>query len=181
MSLVKKTPRLRMFAGPNGSGKSTIKSELKSEWLGFYINPDEIEAEIKKLGFFDFSSFQIQISQKEVFDFFQDSTLLKNVGMLKDVEKLDFSKNYINFANTEVNSYYASVISDFLRQSLIKSKQSFSFETVMSSPDKVELLAKTLKSGYRNYLYYVAIHRKSIFQELKFALKKADTMFQKIK
>jgi predicted ABC-type ATPase len=156
MSLVETTPRLRMFAGPNGSGKSTIKPKLKTEWLGFYINPDEIEAEIRKLGFFDFSSFQIQISEKELFDFFQNSTLLKNFGMLKDLEKLEFSNNQINFVNAEVNSYYASVMSDFLRQSLIKSKQSFSFETVMSSPDKVELLEKTIEFGYRNYLYYVA-------------------------
>jgi predicted ABC-type ATPase len=36
-------PRLRMFAGPNGSGKSTIKEGLLPEWLGVYINPDEIK------------------------------------------------------------------------------------------------------------------------------------------
>jgi predicted ABC-type ATPase len=156
MTLVKITPRLRMFAGPNGSGKSTIKAELKPEWLGFYINPDEIEAEITKLGFFDFSRFQIQISDKELFEFFQNSTLLKNAEMLNDSEKIEVGKNRINFAKIEVNSYYASVISDLIRQSLIKSNQSFSFETVMSSPDKVELLAKTLRFGYRNYLYYVA-------------------------
>lgn len=40
------TPRLRMFAGPNGSGKSTIKSVLKPEMLGIYINPDEIEIQM---------------------------------------------------------------------------------------------------------------------------------------
>ena len=39
-------PRLRMFAGPNGSGKSTIKSVIRSELLGVYINPDEIEKDI---------------------------------------------------------------------------------------------------------------------------------------
>jgi predicted ABC-type ATPase len=39
-------PRLRMFAGPNGSGKSTIKSVIRPELLGIYINPDEIEKEI---------------------------------------------------------------------------------------------------------------------------------------
>ena len=40
-------PRLRMFAGPNGSGKSTIKSVVSSKLLGHYLNPDEIEKEIK--------------------------------------------------------------------------------------------------------------------------------------
>jgi predicted ABC-type ATPase len=35
-------------------------------------------------------------------------------------------------------------------------RQSFSFETVMSSPDKIELLGKARRLGYRIYLYYVA-------------------------
>jgi predicted ABC-type ATPase len=35
-------PRLRVFAGPNGSGKSTLKDRLPPEWLGVYVNADEI-------------------------------------------------------------------------------------------------------------------------------------------
>lgn len=41
-------PRLRMFAGPNGSGKTTIKTVIRPELLGIYINPDEIEKNIKQ-------------------------------------------------------------------------------------------------------------------------------------
>ena len=40
--------RLRMFAGPNGSGKSTFKSIIRPELLGIYINPDEIEKDIRE-------------------------------------------------------------------------------------------------------------------------------------
>ena len=40
-------------------------------------------------------------------------------------------------------------------KSTIKSV-SFSFETVMSSPDKVTLLEKAQQLGYRTYLYYIA-------------------------
>ena len=40
-------PRLRMFAGPNGSGKSTIKDVINKELLGIYINPDDIEKNIR--------------------------------------------------------------------------------------------------------------------------------------
>ena len=47
-------PRLRVFAGPNGSGKSTIKEVLPLEWLGVYLNPDEIEKAIRKDGLFTF-------------------------------------------------------------------------------------------------------------------------------
>lgn len=34
--------------------------------------------------------------------------------------------------------------------------KSFTFETVMSSPDKIEILKKAQTEGYRTYLYYVA-------------------------
>jgi predicted ABC-type ATPase len=42
-------PRLRIFAGPNGSGKSTIKELIPSDWLGIYINADEIEKTIREI------------------------------------------------------------------------------------------------------------------------------------
>ena len=51
---------------------------------------------------------------------------------------------------------YASVCADFIRQNLLKLKISFTFETVMSSDDKIELLNKAQKSGYRTYLYFIA-------------------------
>jgi predicted ABC-type ATPase len=43
-------PRLRIFAGPNGSGKSTIKTVISDSLLGHYLNPDEIEKEVKRIG-----------------------------------------------------------------------------------------------------------------------------------
>jgi predicted ABC-type ATPase len=140
MSLVDTTPRLRMFAGPNGSGKSTIKSKLKLEWLGVYVNPDEIEAQIKRLTLIDFKQFAVKLSKSELEIFFQNSSLLQKFDLLEQAKQIEFSDNRITFDTIKINSYYASVISDLLRQSLIKSKQSFSFETVMSSPDKIDLL-----------------------------------------
>lgn len=43
-------PRLRMFASPNGSGKSSIQAVISPELLGIYINPDDIEKEIRERG-----------------------------------------------------------------------------------------------------------------------------------
>jgi len=56
----------------------------------------------------------------------------------------------------EVNSYLASVASDFLRQMLMEQKISFTLETVMSHHSKVDLLAQAQAAGYRTYLYFVA-------------------------
>lgn len=50
-------PRLRMFAGANGSGKSTLKSVINPALLGVYINPDDIEREIKEFGFLNLAAY----------------------------------------------------------------------------------------------------------------------------
>ena len=156
MNLLNSTPRLRMFAGPNGSGKSTIKSVIRKELLGFYVNPDEIEAEIKQYDFFDLGKFEIQTSDAEILDFFRSSTLLEKADLLPETESLRFTDDRLSFFEVSVNAYFASVLADFIRQKLVLAAQSFSFETVMSSPDKVEFLKNARQRNYRNYLYFVA-------------------------
>ncbi|WP_297431894.1 zeta toxin family protein [Sulfurimonas sp.] len=146
------TPRLRMFAGPNGSGKSTLNTIISKELLGVYINPDEIEKEIKKFDFLDLSKYEIVGKESEVLSFFNAHPLLE----LDDVSLLKFSDNKIDFFNIVVNSYYASVCADFIRHQLLNVKISFTFETVMSSRDKVEFLKKAQEAGYRTYLYFIA-------------------------
>ncbi len=152
----KNIPRLRMFAGPNGSGKSTIKSVISAELLGIYINPDDIEKEIRELNFLDFASYRIKTNAQEVIDFFYHSTLLKKANLLEDAQYLRFFDEKLIFDDVRVNAYFASVAADFIRNKLIEVQASFTFETVMSSPDKVELLRKAQGKGYRTYLYYVA-------------------------
>ena len=149
-------PRLRMFAGPNGSGKSTIKDVINKELLGIYINPDEIEKEIKEYDFIEFSNYGVETNKDEVLEFFNNSTLLKSVDLLDDVTYLKYSDDKLIFSDIDVNSYFASVCADFIRKKLLEARKSFTFETVMSSYDKVELLKLSKKLGYRNYLYYIA-------------------------
>ena len=147
---------MRMFAGPNGSGKSTMKSVVKPSLLGFYINPDEIEAEIAEYGFLDFDRFGITTAKTEILNFFQNSILLEKADLLDEAEHLKFNDNKLDFFEVDINAYFASVAADFIRQKLLLSSNSFTFETVMSSPDKVNLLEKARGRGYRTYLYYVA-------------------------
>lgn len=60
------------------------------------------------------------------------------------------------FSNVNINSYFASVCADFIRKKLLEKRKSFTFETVMSSYDKIELMKIAKKLGYKNYLYYIA-------------------------
>src|SRR5690606_9510281 len=82
--------------------------------------------------------------------------LLRKAGLDEAARGLSFSEGRLSFSNVAVNAYFASVAADFLRQKLLERRVSLSFETVMSSPDKVALLAQAQALGYRTYLYYVA-------------------------
>lgn len=154
--------RLRMFAGPNGSGKSTFKSIIRPELLGIYINPDEIEKEIRGYDFLDLESYGVKSTEKEVLNFFINSPLLKTLDLLDDADSLRFNDGKLNFLNVEVNAYFASVAADFIRHKLIEHAKSFTFETVMSFTDKVDFLRKAQSRGYRTYLYYVATEDSAI-------------------
>ena len=158
----KEVPRLRMFAGPNGSGKSTFKSMIRSELLGIYINPDEIEKEIRECDSLDLQAYKVTTTAQEVTDFFCCSPLLKVVDLLDEARNLRFYDEKLIFHDVRVNAYFASVAADFIRSKLIECSRSFTFETVMSFPDKVELLHKAQLRGYRTYLYYVATEDPSI-------------------
>ena len=145
-----------MFAGPNGSGKSTLKSYLPPALLGVYLNPDEMEQEIRRQGLLDFTTYGVTTTAVEVLPFFHNSTFLNSAGFGDPARQLAFSTNRLEFGTVAVNSYWASVASDFLRQKLLQQKISFTLETVMSHPSKVELLAQAQAAGYRTYLYFVA-------------------------
>jgi predicted ABC-type ATPase len=147
---------MRMFAGPNGSGKSTLKSYLHPALLGVYLNPDDIEREIGRQGFLDFSAYAVATTADEALKFFTGSDFLREAGFGEAAGRLEFQENRLRFGRVEVNSYFASVAADYLRQKLLAQKASFTFETVMSHEGKVGLLAQAQAAGYRTYLYFVA-------------------------
>ena len=149
-------PRLRMFAGPNGSGKSTIKEVIEPQLLGVYINPDEIEKDIRRIDLFDFSAYHVSTTAEEVLPFFQQSALLNQAGFADEVAELRFNDGKLSFHGVLVNAYYASVAADFIRQKLLDAGITFTFETVMSSPDKIAFLKKAQERGFRTYLYFIA-------------------------
>lgn len=145
-----------MFAGPNGSGKSTMKSVLRPELLGIYVNADEFEKEIVATGALDLRAYDVDPTTDEVVGFFSASTLLEKEGLSSLVPQLSVMDRKLAFDGMPVNSYWAAVAADFVRQKLLERGVSFTFETVMSSPDKVALLERARGLGYRTYLYFVA-------------------------
>lgn len=155
-------PRLRMFAGPNGSGKSSLKFDLPPRLLGVYLNADDIEQCVRRQGWIDLGAYGIQTSQQEIKLFFALSRLVKSQGIDDGVERLCYVNGRLDFGGILMNSYWASVLVDFLRHRLLEQKISFTFETVMSHASKVEFLLEARQAGYRTYLYYVATEDPSI-------------------
>lgn len=148
-----------MFAGPNGSGKSTLKTVLPVALLGVYLNPDEIESQILRHGFLAVGDFGVTPDadiDTRMLAFFQQSKFLIDAGLSHKSARLTSAQGRLDFSQVPVNSYFASVAADFLRRQLLKQKTSFTLETVMSSPDKVDLLEQAQQQGYRTYLYYIA-------------------------
>ncbi len=157
-----RTPRLRMFAGPNGSGKTTAKSVIRPDWVGVYVNPDEIEAAVRRDGRLPLAPFRITAGDAEVRDYLTGSAFLRSVGRADACAAVTCRGDVVDFHGRPVDSYHASVLSDFVRRKLIAGRVSFSFETVMSAPDKVDLLRDARAAGFRTYLYYVATESPSI-------------------
>ncbi len=146
-----------MFAGPNGSGKSTVKSVIAPELLGVYLNPDEIEKEVKRNGYYDVRGLNLPMTEEEIIAFFANHPLLQRTqetSLAHDIRLVN--DEFISFTNVGFNAYLSAILTDFLRQKLIEAGQSFTFETVMSSPNKLATLWQAREEGFRNYLYYVA-------------------------
>lgn len=152
--------RVRIFAGPNGSGKSTIiekvVAELEEKRLGVIVNADEIEKTLKQKGQLRFSDFQLSIEKEKVLSFFQKSKFSPVYRNEPDLWKqMDLQENVLSFRGT-VDSYLAADLADLIRNSLLDASISFSFETVMSHPGKLDFLSLAKKRGYKVYLYYIA-------------------------
>ena len=56
---------MRMFAGPNGSGKTSLRSVIPRNLWGVYLNPDEIEEQIRAQGFLALAAYDVTSTSGE--------------------------------------------------------------------------------------------------------------------
>lgn len=154
-------PRLRVLAGPNGSGKSTIKSELKPQWIGVFVNADEIERELKRTqGFLSLRKLGIDGRVTGMLERIKRSLSTSGFEERLDMPAL-LSRMALDDAMTlwvpsPYNSYLAAALAEAMRQWLLEEGWTFTFETVMSHPSKIEFMKDARARGYRVYLYFVA-------------------------
>ncbi len=151
-----KQPRLRMLAGPNGSGKSTLKNVIGPRLLGAFINADEFEASANTTGLVNFNDYNITIDHSALAQYCKNHSILKKHGLADDITKLNYDNNSLLLNGFALNSYHASAICNYIREELLKLRESFSFETVMSHESKIKFLEDAQNQGYKTYLYFIA-------------------------
>lgn len=154
-------PRLRVFAGPNGSGKSTIHELLRPEWIGVYVNADDMERQMRPAGELDLSPFELAADpgtlQQRLCHHLAQSPLLLKHGLSGVSASLTVRADArLQLPAEAVNAYVAGVLADAIRHELLAQGTTFTFETVMSAPDKIDFLREAQARGYRTYLYFVA-------------------------
>ncbi|KXS44151.1 hypothetical protein HWN40_04015 [Methanolobus zinderi] len=146
--------RMRVFAGPNGSGKTSLVDQFIEEKdrlidPAFHINPDELNS----IDVLDFDKFGLTVDEDEFRDFIFQSPFYRNCGI--DVQDIKIEDNRFNIVNS--NSYMGAMLADYLRHSLIRTKERlFSFETVFSHPSKIDFLKMAEEHGWAVYLYFVS-------------------------
>lgn len=126
------------------------------EWFGIYINPDDLETTIRETGVLSLKPFELRTTTEEIRSHFTSSSFLQRKQLDSAAHAIEIRSDTLEFGPLQINSYYASVLADFLRQKAMAASRSFSFETVMSARDKVDLLSNAKVRGFRTYLYYVA-------------------------
>ncbi len=148
---------MRVFAGPNGSGKTTIVTDLEDKIpFGVYVNADDIEKLLKEIKTLHFDNFQLIIQETDIRQFFRTSMFSPSKRNEPDLcNKLTVIDNVLHI-DTVVDSYLAADIAEFIRQNLLSSGVSFTYETVMSHEGKIDFLEVARANGYRVYLYFIA-------------------------
>ncbi len=144
-----------MIAGPNGSGKTSLTAYLRSLPrldFGFYVNADDLQAALIGEHKVRFSGFGIEVEEDDLRDFYDSHPLFPRC----EGNDFSISRNVLTLKGTAPGmDYFAALMADYIRRQMLRQGVTFSFETVMSAPDKIELLKTAKESGYRIYLYFV--------------------------
>jgi predicted ABC-type ATPase len=150
--------RLRLFAGPNGSGKTTILERIPKELnFGYIVNADDIEKSLNDQGIFSLKEQNISTNTILLRNYLKtEGFSIKKIGDDGFIDRIIVEDNNIHIPKEFINSYIAADIAGFIRIQHIENNHTFTFESVLSHPSKLDLIKTAKSKGYRIYLYYIA-------------------------
>lgn len=125
--------------------------------IGAYLNADDLEKQLKQTQKIDLSDYHDCLDTEKLIQFLntQKKKNAETFSPLLSITPITQAKT-LQFAATDIDSYLAARIIDFIRFEFLALKISFTFETVMSHQSKVEFLKQAQQQGFKTYLYYVA-------------------------
>lgn len=143
-----------MFAGPHGSGKSSLNLVLPDKLKGVYLNPDELEKQLKERPVLNLAPFNLLGKASALWEIASQSSIhAKRSAPL--VAEATFPDD-LTFDHTQVDSYPCSSLIEGMRKLLLDAGVSFTSETVVPHPSKVAFLLQARDRAYCTYLYFIA-------------------------
>ncbi len=135
-----------------------LKKIPESVPLGYYINADDIEKRIKNDKGINLNEYGVTSNTKDFQQFLKVSEFARIKSDISSLnETFSISDNIlVTVKGSLLPKYSAAIVSDFLREEILKAGHDFSFETVMSHPDKLEFIRRATASGYHVYLYFIS-------------------------
>jgi len=116
------------------------------------VNADEIEKALRDSGELNLDVFKIRADIRSLQKFLDRHAMKEKIH---DTDSIGLKENTITIKPRKVTSYWAAMLSDFIRRKLVQEGRSLSFETVMSNADKIEFMRFAKKKGYKIYLYFI--------------------------
>ncbi|MCF8243605.1 MAG: zeta toxin family protein [Saprospiraceae bacterium] len=158
--------RMRVFAGPNGSGKSAVYNLIQRQFrIGYYINADEIQDKLSVKGFLNLDDYGLQLPQLRFEKYLTESPFAVKASESGLGIHLRLQENVLVSISSKSNSYEAAFIAEMLRWEYLSQGITFSFETVMSHPSKLDIFHRAKEAGYKSYLYFVCTQNPTINKE----------------
>lgn len=155
-----RSKRLRIFAGPNGSGKSTIVKKIRSSYYcGYFVNADEIQQILDSKKVLNLNAeygLEVSLDTYKQYLLQEGKSWLEKASNEKSPINISFSENNLLIPlEQSTGKYDAAIAADFIRFQLLNQNNTFTFETVLSHPSKLDFLQQATTIGYKNYLYFV--------------------------
>ncbi|HEX5150189.1 MAG TPA: zeta toxin family protein [Parafilimonas sp.] len=70
--------------------------------------------------------------------------------------KIQINTYTLTFPGKKISNECVALLTDFFRYWLIQNNYTFTTETVMSHPSKIDLIKAARKKNYKTYLYFIA-------------------------
>ena len=124
-------------------------------YLRHYINADDFLRDLQSGTGINLGRFNLSVTREQL------RAALQTFGRIRSdhpfLDAMSVVDSIVTAPAESCDSYITATIADYVRAELLLAGSSFTFETVMSHPSKVEFFRRARDHGFKTYLYFVAL------------------------